>query len=57
MKDTDKVYKVRVMQIEEELTLRVPEGVKIENKNFITETFVTHKNSTNKIIKKEVPIT
>ena len=35
----------------------IVEGVKIENKNFITETFVTHKNSTNKIIKKEVPIT
>ena len=32
MKDTDKVYKVRVMQIEEEFTLRVPEGVKIDGK-------------------------
>jgi hypothetical protein len=32
MKDTDKVYKVRVMKLEEEFTLRVPEGVKIDEK-------------------------
>ena len=32
-------------------------GVKFENGKFITETLVTHKNSSNKIVKKEVPIT
>jgi len=32
-------------------------GVKLENGKFITETLVTHKNSTNNIVKKEVPIT
>jgi fructose-1,6-bisphosphatase II / sedoheptulose-1,7-bisphosphatase len=32
-------------------------GVKLENGNFITETLVTHKNSTINIVKKEVPIT
>ena len=32
-------------------------GVKLENGKFITETFVTHKNSSISIIKKEVPIT
>ena len=32
-------------------------GVKIENNKFITETLVTHKNSTINIVKKEVPIT
>ena len=32
MKDTDKVYKVRVMKIEEEFILRVPEGIKIDEK-------------------------
>ena len=32
-------------------------GVKLENGKFITETLVTHKNSTINIIKKEVPIT
>ena len=33
------------------------EGVKLENNKFITETLVTHKNSTINIIKKETPIT
>ena len=33
------------------------EGVKIENGKFLTETLVTHKNSTISIVKKEVPIT
>jgi fructose-1,6-bisphosphatase II / sedoheptulose-1,7-bisphosphatase len=32
-------------------------GVKLENGKFLTETFVTHKNSTINIVKKEVPIT
>ena len=32
-------------------------GVKFENGNFVTETLVTHKNSTINIVKKEVPIT
>ena len=32
-------------------------GVKLENGKYITETLVTHKNSTISIIKKEVPIT
>tara|TARA_B100001250_G_C19749614_1_gene767073 strand:- start:36 stop:980 length:945 start_codon:yes stop_codon:yes gene_type:complete len=32
-------------------------GVKIENGKYITETLVTHKNSMNNIVKKEVPIT
>ena len=32
-------------------------GVKVENGKFVTETLVTHKNSSVKIIKKEVPIT
>ena len=32
-------------------------GVKLENGKFITETLVTHKNSTINIVKKEVPIT
>jgi fructose-1,6-bisphosphatase II / sedoheptulose-1,7-bisphosphatase len=32
-------------------------GVKLENGKFITETLVTHKSSSNKIVKKEVPIT
>ena len=32
-------------------------GVKLENDKFITETFVTHKNSAINIVKKEVPIT
>jgi len=32
-------------------------GVKLENGKFITETLVTHKNSTIGIVKKEVPIT
>ena len=32
-------------------------GVKLDNRKFITETLVTHKNSSNKIVKKEVPIT
>jgi len=32
-------------------------GVKLENGKFITETLVTHKNSTTNIVKKEVPIT
>tara|TARA_B100001123_G_scaffold160532_1_gene185444 strand:- start:79 stop:825 length:747 start_codon:yes stop_codon:yes gene_type:complete len=32
-------------------------GVKIENGKFITETLVTHKNSTIDIVKKEMPIT
>ena len=32
-------------------------GVILENKKFITETLVTHKKSSNNIIKKEVPIT
>jgi len=32
-------------------------GVKLENGKFITETLVTHKNSTISIVKKEVPIT
>jgi len=33
------------------------EGVKLENGKFITETLVTHKNSTINVVKKEVPIT
>ena len=32
-------------------------GVKLENGKFITETLVTHKNSTISIVKKEIPIT
>ena len=32
-------------------------GIKLENGKFITETLVTHKNSTINIVKKEVPIT
>ena len=32
-------------------------GVKVANDNFITETLVTHKNSTINIVKKEIPIT
>ncbi len=32
-------------------------GVKVTNDNFITETLVTHKNSTINIVKKEIPIT
>ena len=32
-------------------------GVKLENDKFITETLVTHKNSTINIIKKEIAIT
>ena len=32
-------------------------GIKIENDKFITETLVTHKNSTINIVKKEIPIT
>ena len=32
-------------------------GVKIENGKFITETLVTHKNSTIDVVKKEMPIT
>ena len=32
-------------------------GVKMENGKFITETLVTHKNSTIDIVKKEIPIT
>ena len=32
-------------------------GVKLDKGKFITETLVTHKNSSNKIVKKEVPIT
>ena len=32
-------------------------GVKLENDKFITETLVTHKNSTINIVKKEIPIT
>ena len=32
-------------------------GVKLENGKFITETLVTHKNSTINVVKKEVPIT
>ena len=32
-------------------------GVKLENGKFVTETLVTHKNSTINIVKKEVPIT
>jgi fructose-1,6-bisphosphatase II / sedoheptulose-1,7-bisphosphatase len=32
-------------------------GVKLENGKYITETLVTHKNSTINIVKKEVPIT
>ena len=32
-------------------------GVKLENNKFITETLVTHKNSTINIVKKEIPIT
>ena len=32
-------------------------GVKFENGKFVTETLVTHKNSTINIVKKEVPIT
>ena len=31
-------------------------GVKLDNGKFITETLITHKNSTIKIVKKEVPI-
>ena len=33
------------------------EFIKLENGKFITETLVTHKNSTINIVKKEVPIT
>ena len=33
------------------------DGVKFNNGKFITETLVTHKNSTINIVKKEVPIT
>ena len=32
-------------------------GIKLENGKYITETLVTHKNSTINIVKKEVPIT
>ena len=32
-------------------------GVKLDNDKFITETLVTHKNSTINVVKKEVPIT
>ena len=32
-------------------------GVKLDNGKFITESLVTHKSSSNKIVKKEVPIT
>ena len=32
-------------------------GVKFHNNKYFTETFVTHKNSTNSIVKKEIPIT
>jgi fructose-1,6-bisphosphatase II / sedoheptulose-1,7-bisphosphatase len=32
-------------------------GVKLENGKFITETLVTHKNSTINVVKKEVAIT
>ena len=32
-------------------------GIKLENGKFVTETLVTHKNSTINIVKKEVPIT
>ena len=32
-------------------------GIKLENGKFVTETLVTHKNSTIDVIKKEVPIT
>ena len=32
-------------------------GVKLVNGKFITETLVTHKNSTINIVKKEIPIT
>ena len=32
-------------------------GVKVANDNFVTETLVTHKNSTINIVKKEIPIT
>ena len=32
-------------------------GVKLQNDKFITETLVTHKNSTINIVKKEIPIT
>ena len=31
-------------------------GVKLENGNYITETLVTHKNSTISIVKKEIPL-
>ena len=31
-------------------------GVKLENGKFITETLVTHKNSTISIVKKEIPL-
>ena len=33
------------------------DGVKLEDNKFITETLVTHKNSTINIVKKEIPIT
>jgi fructose-1,6-bisphosphatase II / sedoheptulose-1,7-bisphosphatase len=32
-------------------------GIKLENGKFVTETLVTHKNSTISIVKKEIPIT
>ena len=32
-------------------------GIKLENGKYITETLVTHKNSTISIVKKEIPIT
>ena len=38
-------------------TINKTKRVKIENEKFITETLVTHKNSTIDIVKKEVPIT
>ena len=31
-------------------------GVKLDNRKFITETLVTHKNSTISIVKKEIPL-
>ena len=38
MKDTDKVYKVRVMKLEEEDILRVPNGVEI-NKEILEDSW------------------
>ena len=38
MKNTDKVYKVRVMKIEEEEILRVPKGVEI-NKEILEDSW------------------